>query len=285
MLDFSSNVAGCCWFSKIDLKKGYYQILMNAADIPKMAVATPFGLYEFTCMPFGLQNAGSTFQQLIDRVLSGLPFSFCYLDNIISASPSHDQHMVHLCMLFCKLNEADLVVNAEKCTLAVQEVNFLGHRITADEVQPLPDDVDAIQSFLPPATVKQLQAFLGIVNFYRFVLGAASILLPLTDYLKGAGAAVVEWSEEMRATFSAAKEAVAAATMLAHPVAGAELALAVDTSDKHVGVVLQQWLGTAASWRPLGFFSKKLEPAQTRYSSFDRELYTCFVAIRHFWFM
>jgi hypothetical protein len=61
MLDFSINVSNCCWFSKIDLKKGYYQIPMNVANIPKAAVATPFGLYEFTCMPFGLRNAGSTF--------------------------------------------------------------------------------------------------------------------------------------------------------------------------------------------------------------------------------
>jgi Reverse transcriptase (RNA-dependent DNA polymerase) len=115
-------------------------------------------------MPFGLRNAGSTFQRLMDRVLNGLPFSFCYLDDIIAASPSRDQHLVHLRQLFSKLNEAGLVVNAEKCTLAVQEVNFLGHRITADGVQPLPDHVEAIHSFPPPATVKQLQAFLGIVR-------------------------------------------------------------------------------------------------------------------------
>jgi hypothetical protein len=87
MLDFSSNVGGCSWFTKIDLKKCYYQILMHAEDIPKTTVAT-FGLYEFTRMPFGLRNAGSTFQRLMDRVLNGLPFAFCYLDDIIVASPS-----------------------------------------------------------------------------------------------------------------------------------------------------------------------------------------------------
>jgi RNase H-like domain found in reverse transcriptase/Reverse transcriptase (RNA-dependent DNA polymerase) len=286
MLDFSNNVANCCWFSKIDLKKGYYQISMHAADIPKTAVATPFGLYEFTRMPFGLRNAGSTFQQLMDRILNGLPCSFCYLDDIIAASPSRDQHILQLRQLFTRLDKVGLVVNAEKCTLAVNTVDFLGHRITAGGVQPLPDHVEAIHQFPPPATVKQLQGFLGIVNFYRqFVPGAASILLPLTEYLKGsrAGSAAVEWSEKMRAAFQAAKAAVAAATMLAHPVAVAELALAVDASDVQVGAVLQQ--KQAAAWRPLGFFSKKLEPAQTKYSTFDRELYACFAAIRHFWFM
>jgi RNase H-like domain found in reverse transcriptase len=130
--------------------------------------------------------------------------------------------------------------------------------------------------------------FLSIVNFYcRFVPGAASILLPLTEYLKGgrAGSAAVEWSEEMRAAFRAAKAAVATATTLAHPVARAELAPALDASDVHVGAVLQQRQDAAADWRPLGFFSKKLESAQIKYSTFDHELYACFAAIRHFRFM
>jgi RNase H-like domain found in reverse transcriptase len=194
----------------------------------------------------------------------------------------------HLRQLFEKLNSAGLVVNAEKCMLAVRTVDFLGHRITADGVQPLSDHVEAILNFPPPATIKQLQAFLGIVYFYRrFAPGAANTLLPLTEFLKGSksGSAAVDWSPEREAAFVAAKEKVAAATMLAHPVAGAELALVVDASDLHVGAVQQQREGPTAEWRPLGFFSKKLEPAQTRYSMFGRELYACFAAIRHFRYM
>jgi hypothetical protein len=119
----------------------------------------------------------------------------------------------------------------------------LGHRITAGGVKPLPDHVEAITNFPLPATVKQLQAFLGIINFYRrFVPAAASVLLPLTEFLKGSkkGSTQIEWSPAMRAAFTKVKQAVAAATLLAHPVAGAELALAVNASDIHVGVVLQQ---------------------------------------------
>jgi transposase InsO family protein len=288
MLDFSANVANCRWFSKIDLRKGYYQIPMNKADIPKTAVATPFGLYEFTRMPFGLRNAGSTFQRLMDRVLSGLPFSFCYLDDIIVASKEREPHLHHLQLLFERLDAAGLVVNPDKCTLAVNEIDFLGHKITAAGVQPLPDHVAAIEDYPPPTNIKELQAFLGIINFYRrFVPGAARVLLPLTECLRGGKAAKepILWSAAMTAAFTAAKKAVSAATLLAHPVAGAQLALAVDASDQHVGAVLQQKAANGDAWRPLGFFSKKLEPAQTRYSTFDRELYACFAAIRHFRYM
>jgi transposase InsO family protein len=288
MLDFSASVAGCTYFSKIDLRKGYYQIPMNKADIPKTAVATPFGLYEFTRMPFGLRNAGSTFQRLMDRVLSGLPFCFWYLDDIIVASIGREPHLLHLEQLFERLDAAGLVVNPDKCTLAVKEIEFLGHKVTAAGVQPLPDHVRAVEEYPPPTTIKELQAFLGIINFYRrFVPGAARILLPLTECLRGgkAGKDQIQWSAAMTEAFAAAKKAIAAATLLAHPVAGAQLALAVDASDLHVGAVLQQRKAATAAWQPLGFFSKKLEPAQTRYSTFDRELFACFAAIRHFRFM
>jgi hypothetical protein len=71
MLDFAARVAGCTIFSKVDLRKGYYQILIHPADIEKTAVTTPFGLFEFTRLPFGLRNAGNTFQRMMDRVLAG----------------------------------------------------------------------------------------------------------------------------------------------------------------------------------------------------------------------
>ena len=83
MLDFSARVAGCKVFSKIDLRKGYYQIPMHPDDIRKTAICTPFGLFEFRHMPFGLRNAGNTFQRMMDRILAGLSFVFCYLDDIM----------------------------------------------------------------------------------------------------------------------------------------------------------------------------------------------------------
>jgi hypothetical protein len=83
MLDFAAKMSGHSVFSKIDLQKGYHQIPMNSADVPKTVITTPFGLYEFLCMPFELRNAGCTFQPLMDRALSGLTGSLCFLDDII----------------------------------------------------------------------------------------------------------------------------------------------------------------------------------------------------------
>jgi hypothetical protein len=126
------------------------------------------------------------------------------------------------------------------------------------------------------------------VNFYRrFLPKAAKILKPLTDSLRGSLKPTdsLLWSQEMSAAFAAAKAAVAAATFLVHPTPGAEISLMVDASADHVGAALQQRISPTSPWQPLGFFSKKLEPAQVKYSAFDRELWACVSSIRHFRFM
>jgi hypothetical protein len=147
-------------------------------------------------------------------------------------------------------------------------------------MRPLQRHVQAI--FPPPQDVKQLQQFLGMVNFYRrFLPGITYTLQPLTDALKGAPK-TLEWPPAA-AAFGAAKAALAAAVPLAHPAPNAVLSLATDASDTHVGGVLQQLTG--GRWQPLAFYSKKLSGAGTRYSTFDRELLATFSAVRHFRFL
>jgi cleavage and polyadenylation specificity factor subunit 1 len=133
--------------------------------------------------------------------------------------------------------------------------------------------------------VKELQGFLGVINFYRrFIPAAARILKPLTDQLKGGPkpAAAIPWTADMQAAFAAAKAALAGCVRLIHPTPGAEVALHVDASADHIGAALQQRPHPAAPWRPLGFFSKKLDGAQVKYSAFDRELLACVSGFRHF---
>ena len=232
MMDFQSRMQGCRVFSKVDLRKGYHQIPMNEEDIPKTAITTPFGLFEFTRMTFGMRNAGSTFQRLMDRVMDGHP-GYCYLDDILVGSPNLEAHVRDLRDLLQRLQRAGLVVNGGKCLFAVAELDFLGHRVTAAGVSPLADKVAAIQQQPRPTTVRELMAYLGMVNFYRrFVPGAACILRPLTDALKGSQALsmAVEWTQEMTDAWEASKAALSSAALLAHPRQGAELALVVDAS-------------------------------------------------------
>ncbi len=99
ILDFASKVAGCSFFSKVDLRKGYYHIPVHPADIPEIAITTPFGLFEFLCMPFRLRNACNSFQRVMDHILNSLDFCFWFLDDIIIASLSYQEHILHLRLL------------------------------------------------------------------------------------------------------------------------------------------------------------------------------------------
>jgi hypothetical protein len=198
MADLAARLDGCRVFSKLDLRKGYLQVPVAAEDIAKTAIITPFGLFEFTRMPFGLRNAGMTFQRLMDTVLGGLPFAFVYLDDILVASTDEETHRLHLQAVFSVLQQNGLIVNPEKCLLACSTVDFLGHRLSASGIGPLPSRVQAIAEFPWPATVKQLQAFLGLFNFYRrFIPAAARVVLPLTRALRVGpkGTAILAWTQ------------------------------------------------------------------------------------------
>jgi RNase H-like domain found in reverse transcriptase/Reverse transcriptase (RNA-dependent DNA polymerase)/Integrase zinc binding domain/Integrase core domain len=280
--DMSAKLAGCTTFSKLDLRKGYYQIPVAAEDVEKTAVITPFGLWEFLRMPFGLRNAGQSFQRLMDSLTADLPNAFSYLDDVIVASTA-DGHGAALESVLQRLQESGLVLNIEKCQFGLAEVEFLGHRVSADGIRPLNSHVAAVASFPQPQDRQGLQRFLGTVNFYRrFLPGAAAVLKPLTDALQGPGGKKkqLQWSEEMAAAFKRIKQLLCTATSLAHPDPAAGISLAVDASDTHVGAVLQQ--GRGASKQPLAYYSKKLDAAQRRYSAFDRELLAAYLAVRHF---
>ncbi len=127
MLDFLDHLNGCTVFSKKDLLKGHWQVPVRSKDRKKTAIITPFGLFQFWRMPFGLRNAGSSFQQMMDCVLAGLPFMYCYLDDLRIASLDLETHMQHLLLVFARLQEFGLAINCEKCVFVVDTFEFLGY--------------------------------------------------------------------------------------------------------------------------------------------------------------
>ena len=281
--DFSSRIAGSTVFSKLDLQKGYYQVPMAEEDICKTAIITPFGMFEFLRLPFGLRNTGNTFQRMMDSILGNLPYCFTYVDDILIFSSSLEQHVDHLHEVLLLYRQHGLTIGLPKCEFAVLEIEFLGHLVSATGCSPLVKHTTAVSQFPVPADKPALQRFLGMLNFYRkFLRGAARVLAPLTNALKGPGKTLT-WTPDLEAAFRHAKDLLIKVHELTYPRPSALISIAVDASDSHVGAMLQQKIQDA--WAPLSFFSRKLSEAEKKYSAFNRELLAAYLSIRHFRFM
>ncbi|UYV62287.1 hypothetical protein LAZ67_2000001 [Cordylochernes scorpioides] len=219
--DFHHILKGTRVYSKIDLCKAFYQIPIAEEDKPKTAIITPFGLFEFNVMSFGLRNATATFQRFMHEVLRNLDFAFVYLDDILVASKTDEEHYSHLETLFSRLNSYGLRINLSKSKFLVQEIDFLGYLITSHGVKPLPTKVKAILEYKKPKTVHELRIFLGMLNFYRtFLNNAAETQAILHEYLRGAkkkDRSDIKWTEEAEVQFEKCKQALANTALLAYP--------------------------------------------------------------------
>ena len=214
-----------------------------------------------------------------------------YLDDLLVTSPDHKTHKKHLKIIFARLAEYGIIIGPEKCQFGTTELSFLGHHVCAEGISPLPSAVDAIVNFVKPEKQRPLRRYLGMVNYYhRFIPQCAAKLTPLNNLLTAANDGHtrlspksnfdLKWDENAESAFSESKQILANTTLLVHPDPMAQLSITCDASDVAVGGVLQQYLN--GMWQPLSFFSKKLSPAETLLSAFDRELLAVYATIKHF---
>lgn len=163
------------YFSSIDLAKGYYQVAIDDADIPKTAFRVGTGgLYEYLRMPFGLCNSPGTFQRLMEACLGEVNFDILliYLDDILVFSPTIEEHLKRLDFVFGRLKEHGLKMKPSKCHFFQKEANFLGHVVSEHGISTDSEKTRIIKGWQIPQTEKQLRQFLGLAGYYRrFVKG------------------------------------------------------------------------------------------------------------------
>ena len=170
------------YFITLDLASGYWQIAMDPANHEKSAFVTHHGLFEFNRIPFGLCNAPATFQRLMQKVLACLEWHCCfiYLDDILVASETFEEHLQHLKLVFDHFREACLMLKQKKCFFVQLEVHYLGHVISAECIKPDHTKTEKVKQFPMPTDVTQVCQFLGLASYYRqFVPNFLSIAAPL----------------------------------------------------------------------------------------------------------
>jgi hypothetical protein len=225
-------------------------------------------LYEWLVMPFGLTNAPSTFMRLMNEVLRLFigKFVVVYFDDILIYSKSLDEHIEHLRVVFGVLREAGLFANLEKCTFCTDRVVFLGYVVTPHGIEVDEEKIEAIKSWSIPATLTQLQSFLGLVGFYwRFVRDFSIITAPLNDLMKKR--VPFYWGAAQEHSFNTLIDKLTHAPLLQLSDFGKTFELECHASGIRIGDVLLQ------EGKPIAYFSEKLSGPSLNYSTYDKKLY------------
>ncbi|XP_068241185.1 uncharacterized protein [Palaemon carinicauda] len=218
------------YLSKIDLEKGYWQVPLAEESRPLTAFITRDGLYQCRVMPFGLRNAPSCFQRLMNKVLAGISNCVVYLDDIVIFSKTWEEHLQTLRKVLRALQKANLVINLKECTFGGTEITYLGHQVGRGKIMPKDANICAIQEMPYPRTKKEAQRFLGMVQYFRrFVPNFSQVAAPITDLFKGKK--LFCCTDECRAAYDHLKGILMSRPVLRAPDYTKPFALAVDASD------------------------------------------------------
>ena len=265
--EFFDRLSKAEYFTKLDLRSGYWQVRVAEGDEAKTTCVTRYGSFEFLVMPFGLTNAPATFCNLMNDVLFDFldTFVVVYLDDIVIYNPNLEDHLAHLEKVFDRLREHRLYVKMEKCEFAQAEIKFLGHMISKSLIRMDGAKVAAIRDWPAPTKVTELRSFLGLANYYRrFIKGYSKIACPLTDLLKKEKKR--EWDAECQAAFQKLKDAITSEPVLRLPDLELSFEVHTDASDRALGGVLVQ------EGHPVAFESRKLCAAKQRYNAHEKEM-------------
>ena len=270
--ELQDRLQGAKWFTKFDIPGTYNRIRMKEGEEWKTAMRTRFGLYEYTVMPFGLTNAPATFQAYINNVLRKYldVFVVVYLDDILVYSTDERKHVEHVRKVLQALKDADLRVKPEKSEFHKQEIEFLGYIVSEKGLKMDPSKVKSILEWPKPQSVKDIQSFLGLANFYRkFVRDYSRIAQHLTDATRKD--VPFKWNALMQGAFDELKHRFSTEPVLIMFDPGKEILMERDSSDLAMGACLNQ-KDDKGKWHPVAFHSRKFSAPEQNYEIHDKEL-------------
>lgn len=268
------QVSGATVFSKTDLLGAYHQMRIREEDIPKTAIRTRYGPYEWTVLCFGLTNAPASFTRLLTSLLRELN-GVCvviFLDDILVYSCNMEEHKKHLTALFDILQKENLYAKIAKCEIGRSRVEFVGHVVSADGIDMQMDLKKAILDWPVRTTIRQVQQFIGMAKYCRkFIKGYASILRPVSDISRSKK---LVWNQEQEEAFENLKRALTEAFVLAHPSSHKTFVVSPDASQFAVGATLEQ------DGKPVAYLSHRLNETEMRWCCGDQELLAFMIALR-----
>lgn len=280
--DILAKLGKAKYFTTLDLRSGYHHIALDKNAIKKTAFCTPFGKYEYLKVPFGLAQAPSYFQKLMNKVLNGLNFAFAYLDDIIIFSNTAEEHMRHIQLVINRLNAAQLKLKKSKCTFFKKELYYLGHLLTTDGIKPQIEKVKAIHAMKPPTNPKGVREFLGMVGYYRkFINRFADAARPLTKLTRKDSK--FTWTEDCQTGFEYLRTCLTESPILKYPDPQKRYVVFTDASDQAAAAVLTQEYtddGGQMKEMPIAYLSAQFNDTQFKWSTVVKEGYAIYYAIK-----
>ncbi|GKB23861.1 putative reverse transcriptase domain-containing protein, partial [Tanacetum coccineum] len=265
--DLFDQLQGSRYFSKIDLRSGYYQLRIHEDDIPKTVFQSRYRHFEFTVMPFGLTNAPTVFMDLMNRVCKPYldKFIIIFIYDILIYSKSKEEHEIHLRLALELLKKDKLYAKFSKCEFWLQEVHFLGHVVNQNGIHVDPSKIEAVKNWKSPTTPSKIQSFLGLAGYYRcFIVNFSKIAKPLT--LLTQKNKKYEWGVEQEEAFQTLKRKLYDSPILS-PLDGVEdFVVYCDASNQGLGCVLMQ------RGKVIAYASRQLRIHKKNYTTHDLEL-------------
>ena len=275
------KILGCKHLTRLDIIAAFNKLRMHPDSEDFTTFITALGAYKYKVLPFGLTNGPSSFQQYINETLWDFLDDFvqAYLDDILIYSKTKKEHRRHVALVLQRLREAGLQVDIKKCEFDVEETVFLGVIISSTGLRMDPKKVEAILKWATPECLKDVQGFVGFVNFYRrFIFEFSKLAKPLVLLTKKDAPFV--WNEACGKAFEALKKQVSTAPVLRHFNPSKQSILETDSSDYVTGGVLSQY-DDEGVLHPVAFYSKSMVPAECNYHIYDKELLVIIRCLEH----
>lgn len=278
--DQLDRLAGNSLFISLDLASGYYQIPLTESAQELTAFVTPDGQYQFKRMPFGLANAPSKFQRIMNRVFSRLKYIVIYMDDILIPASSFEEGISRLEEVLQLLAEAGLTLKLKKCYFFQKELDFLGFHVSGDGIRPGSRKTHAISNFPEPKNVHDVRRFIGLASFFRrFVKDFALLACPLTNLLKTKFE--WKWTDEHTKAFNTLKEKLIERPVLALFDAHLETEMHTDASKIGIAGILMQ-RGNDGHFRPVAYYSRKTSEDEQKLHSFELETLAVIASLNRF---
>lgn len=268
--DVIASVGDARIFAKLDLTNAFLQLPLEEKSKPLTTINTSEGLYRYNYLPFGLSVSPGLFQGFINKLLDSIPNVIAYQDDILVLSSNRSNHVEALKLVLKTLRDAGIKINTKKSVFFSDSVTYLGHVFDSRGVHPNPEKIRAIIEAPAPSDLKQVQAFLGMCNFYaRFIKNFSGVLQPLYELLKKG--VKFSWLERQQNCFEKIKKLFTERDILKFYDSRHQTMLETDASNYGISAVLMQREGTTAPWMPVQFASRTLNSAEKNYSNVERE--------------